>query len=176
MSADRLRVAIVGGETTDAAANALSQRGVDVCVYEQAEHLTEVGAGLGLAPNGMRILRRLSLGETIEVRGSQWTDEQYCRPDGTAVAQMLPLSPPIDYFGMHRADLLDVLLANLPGDIVWFGHRCIGFEQDEEQAAVVFARHRQQAQDAEHMRGTRHAAASHLTARRKAGSLPAGNP
>jgi salicylate hydroxylase len=124
----------------------------------------------------MRILRRLGLGAAVEVRGSRWTDAQYCRLDGTAVARMLPLSPPIDYFGMHRADLLDVLLANLPGDIVWFGHRCIGFEQDEQQAAVVFARHRQQAQDAEHMRGTRHAAASHLTARRKAGSLPAGNP
>ena len=140
MSADRLRVAIVGGGIGGlAAANALSQRGIDVCVYEQAERLAEVGAGLGLAPNGMRILRRLGLGEAIEVRGSRWTDAQYCRPDGTPVARMLPLSPPIDYFGMHRADLLDVLLANLPGDVVRLGHRCIGFEQDDEHAAVIFA-------------------------------------
>jgi salicylate hydroxylase len=140
MSADALRVAIVGGGIGGlAAANALSQHGIDVCVYEQAERLAEVGAGLGLAPNGMRILRRLGLGEAVEVRGSRWTDAQYCRPDGTAVALMLPLSPPIDYFGMHRADLLDVLLANLPGDVVRLGHRCIGFEQDDEHAAVVFA-------------------------------------
>jgi salicylate hydroxylase len=139
MSADRLRVAIVGGGIGGlSAANALGQRGIDVCVYEQAEQLAEVGAGLGLAPNGMRILRRLGLGEAVEVRGSRWTDAQYCRPDGTAVARMLPLSPPIDYFGMHRADLLDVLLANLPGDVVRLGHRCIGFEQDDEHAAVVF--------------------------------------
>ena len=42
MSADRLRVAIVGGGIGGlAAANALSQRGIDMCVYEQAEHLTE---------------------------------------------------------------------------------------------------------------------------------------
>lgn len=139
MSADRLRVAIVGGGIGGlAAANALSQRGIDDCVYEQAEHLAEVGAGLGLAPSGMRILRRLGLGEAVENHGSRWTDAQYCRLDGTAVAPMLPPSRYIDYFGMHRADLLDVLLANLPGDVVRLGHHCIGFEQDDEHAAVVF--------------------------------------
>ena len=84
------------------------------CVYEQADQLAEVGAGLGLAPNGMRIMRRLGLGEAVEVRGSRWTDAQYCRLDGTAVAWLLPPLSPIDYFGLHRADLLDVLLANLP--------------------------------------------------------------
>jgi len=82
-------VAVIGGL---AAANALSQRGIDVSVYEQAEHLTEVGAGLGLAPNGMRILRRLGMGEAVEVRGNRWTDAQYCRPDGTAVARYLSLA------------------------------------------------------------------------------------
>jgi salicylate hydroxylase len=133
-------VAIVGGGIGGlAAANALFQRGIEVCVYEQADQLAEVGAGLGLAPNGMRILRRLGLGEAVEVRGSRWTDAQYCRSDGTAVARMLPLSPPIDYFGMHRADLLDVLRANLPSNVVRLGHRCIGVEQDEQHATVVFA-------------------------------------
>jgi hypothetical protein len=85
----------------------------------------------------------------------------------------VPLSPPIDYFAIHRADLLDVLLANFPGDVVSLGHRCIGVEQDD-QPPWSSPGHRQQ--DADHMKGTRDAAASHLTARRKAGSLPAGNP
>jgi ribulose 1,5-bisphosphate synthetase/thiazole synthase len=48
MSADALRVAIVGGGIGGlAAANVLSQHGIDVSVYEQAERLAEVGAGLG---------------------------------------------------------------------------------------------------------------------------------
>jgi 2-polyprenyl-6-methoxyphenol hydroxylase-like FAD-dependent oxidoreductase len=77
---DRLRVAIVGGGIGGlAAANALSQRGIDVRVYEQAEQLAEVGAGVGVAPNGVRMLRRLGLGEAVEGRGSRWTDSQYCR-------------------------------------------------------------------------------------------------
>src|SRR5262245_54994167 len=71
MSVGRLRVAIVGGGIGGlAAANALSQRGIDVRVYEQAEQLAEVGAGVGVAPNGVRMLRRLGLGEAVEGRGS----------------------------------------------------------------------------------------------------------
>jgi 2-polyprenyl-6-methoxyphenol hydroxylase-like FAD-dependent oxidoreductase len=141
MSMDQLRVVIVGGGIGGlAAANALSQRGIDVRVYEQAERLAEVGAGVAVQPNGVRVLRRLGLGAAVESRGSRWTDSQYCRLDGTVVAPMLPSSHgPIDYFGMHRADLLDMLLTNLPGDVVRPGHRCIGFEQDDEHATVVFA-------------------------------------
>jgi hypothetical protein len=131
MSVGRLRVAIVGGGIGGlAAANALSQRGIDVRVYEQAEQLAEVGAGVAIQPNGVRILRRLGLGAAVESRGSRWTDSQYCRLDGTVVAPMLPSSHgPIDYFGMYRPDLLDMLLTNLPGDVVRTGHRCIDFEQ-----------------------------------------------
>src|SRR5262245_53317540 len=136
-----MSVAIVGGGIGGlAAANALSQRGIDVCVYEQAERLAEVGAGVAVQPNGVRILRRFGLGAAVESRGSRWTDSQYCRLDGTVVAPMLPSSHgPIDYFGMHRADLLDMLLTNLPSDVVRPGHRCIGFEQDAEHATLIFA-------------------------------------
>ena len=141
MSVGRLQVAIVGGGIGGlAAANALSQRGIDVRVYEQAEQLAEVGAGVAVQPNGVRVLRRLGLGAAVESRGSRWTDSQYCRLDGTIVAPMLPSSHgPIDYFGMYRPDLLDMLLTNLPGDVVRTGHRCIDFEQDDEHATVVFA-------------------------------------
>ena len=138
MSVGRLQVAVVGGGIGGlAAANALFQRGIDVRVYEQAEQLAEVGAGVGIAPNGVRMLRRLGLGYAVERWGSRWTDAQYCRLDGTVVAPMV--RGPIDYFGMHRADVLDMLLSNLPSDVVRLGHRCVGFEQDEERATVLFA-------------------------------------
>jgi salicylate hydroxylase len=55
---------------------------------------------------------------------------------------MLTASPEgealIEYYGMHRADLLEMLASNLPGDVVRTDHRCIGFEQDEEHATVSF--------------------------------------
>ena len=142
MSPGSLRVVVVGGGIGGlAVANALSGRGIDVRVYEQTEQLAEVGAGLGVAPNGVRILRRFGLGDPVERWGSRWTDAQYCRLDGTVVASMiLPTAHgPIDYFGMHRADLLDILLSRLPRDVLRLGYRCIDFEQTEEGATVSFA-------------------------------------
>jgi salicylate hydroxylase len=60
MHTSALRVVVVGGGIGGAAAaNALLRRGIEVRVYEQASALTEVGAGVGMAPNGIRMLRRL---------------------------------------------------------------------------------------------------------------------
>src|SRR5689334_3321089 len=49
----------LGGLT---AALALIRRGFDVELYEQAEELHELGAGIQLGPNGSRILIALGLG------------------------------------------------------------------------------------------------------------------
>ena len=45
----------------------------------------------------------------------------------------------IEFYGMHRADLLDILASRLPGDVVQTGHKCIGFEQDDTHAVIHFA-------------------------------------
>ena len=70
MSTAALRVAIIGGGIGGAAA-ALLQRGIDVQVYEQASALTEVGAGVGLQPNSVRLLRRLGFGAELEHYGAR---------------------------------------------------------------------------------------------------------
>jgi salicylate hydroxylase len=91
MSRAALRVAIVGGGIGGiAAANALLQRGLDVHVYEQASALAEVGAGIAIQPNGIRMLRRLGFGAGIERWGARWRDPQFWRSDGTFIAPMWP--------------------------------------------------------------------------------------
>jgi salicylate hydroxylase len=137
-----LRVAVIGGGIGGvAAANALLQRGIDVHVYEQASALTEVGAGLSLQPNGVRMLRRLGFGADVARWGARWTDPQFRHPDGRLVAPMWPADQAdrIEFYGMHRADLLQMLVARLPDDVVKTDHRCVGFEQDVDQAVVAFA-------------------------------------
>jgi len=59
------RVAIVGGGLGGLAAAAfLHQAGVPAVVYEQARELRQVGAGIMVAPNAARMIRRLGvLGE-----------------------------------------------------------------------------------------------------------------
>jgi salicylate hydroxylase len=142
MSANPLQVAIVGGGIGGlAAANALLQRGLDVRVYEQAPALTEVGAGVALQPNGIRMLRRLGFADELARWGARWLDPQYRRSDGSTIAPMWPieLASQIEFYGMHRADLLGMLVDRLPGDIVKTSHRCIAFEQDDAQAVITFA-------------------------------------
>jgi 2-polyprenyl-6-methoxyphenol hydroxylase-like FAD-dependent oxidoreductase len=141
VSSARLRVAIVGGGIGGvAAANALLQRGIDVRVFEQAGVLTEIGAGLALQPNGVRMLRRLGFGDDLLRWGARWRDPQYRRSDGTLIAPMWPadIAERVEFYGIHRADLLQMLVDRLPPDGIETGHRCVGFEQDEERAVVDF--------------------------------------
>jgi 2-polyprenyl-6-methoxyphenol hydroxylase-like FAD-dependent oxidoreductase len=137
-----LRVAVVGGGIGGAAAAAvLIQRGMDVCLYEQAPALTEVGAGVAIQPNGVRVLQRLGLGDELLHFGAKWIDPQFRRSDGTYAAAMWPptLASKIEFYGMHRADLLAMFVNRLPPEIIHTGHRCVGFEQDDDKATVIFA-------------------------------------
>ena len=64
-------VVIGGGLGGTAAAVALTQAGIDVRVYEQAARLAEVGAGVSLAPNGLRMLERLDVRDAVARVGAQ---------------------------------------------------------------------------------------------------------
>lgn len=142
MTGKPLHVAIVGGGIGGlAAANALLRRGVSVRVYERAAALTEVGAGVALQPNGVRMLRRLGFGDDLLRLGARWLDPQFLRADGSFAASMWPakLAGEIEFYGMHRADLLAMLAARLPPDVIATGHKCVGFEQDDARAVLNFA-------------------------------------
>ena len=138
-----IHVAVVGGGIGGlAAGNALHQRGINVRVYEQAAALTEVGAGVALQPNGVRMLRRLGFGDELLRLGARWHDPQFLRADGSYAASMWPadLAGQIEFYGMHRADLLAMLAARLPPGIIATGQKCVGFEQDDTRAVLIFAR------------------------------------
>ena len=137
-----LRVAVVGGGIGGAAAAAAFVRcGMNVGLYEQAPVLTEVGAGVAIQPNGARMLQRLALGDGLLHFGAKWIDPQFLRADGTYAAAMWPpmLASKIEFYGMHRADLLSMFVNRLPPEIVHTGHRCVGFEQDDDEARLIFA-------------------------------------
>ncbi len=139
----RLGVIIVGGGIGGLfAANALITHGLRVSVYEQAPALGEVGAGVFLTPNSVRQLQRVGLGPAVEKWGARvGPSSHYFRHDGAPIApvQVTDSSGWNATFGMHRADFVEFLAKALPAGVVRTGHRCTGFEQQDEVAQVSFA-------------------------------------
>src|SRR6202163_2782231 len=69
--AGSVHVAIVGGGIGGlTTALALRARGLDVTVFEQAEVLREIGAGVSIHPNAARLLRRIGLEDQLQKIGS----------------------------------------------------------------------------------------------------------
>ena len=142
-STKRLRAAVVGGGIGGlSAACSLRRRGIHAIVFEQAETLGEIGAGLTVFPNALRQLERIGLGEALAAVGAKIGDgSQHYRADGTVVGSMVTTNSSgwNGVYGMHRADLLNVLAASLPPGSIRTGHRCIGFEQSAAAARLRFA-------------------------------------
>jgi salicylate hydroxylase len=138
------RVAIIGGGIGGlTAAIALRQAGIEVAVHEAAPELKEIGAGVALHPNAMRVLRALGLEDGV--RKAAGTSSWAVTRNGKTgrVITRTSRERQADSFGingatMHRADLLDVLAATLPPGMVTLGKRCISVTQDGGTAAARF--------------------------------------
>lgn len=139
----RLRVAVVGGGIGGLfAANALRCEGFDVVLYEQAPVLTEVGAGVQLTPNSVRLLERLGFGEAVWRVGCPLNADRsrYLRFDRTPIGPVTTTDSSgwNAVMGIHRADVVEFLAGGLPEGVIHTDHRCVGFEQDANTAALVF--------------------------------------
>ena len=139
----RLDVIVVGGGIGGLfAANALAASGLQVRIYEQAPAIGEIGAGVFLTPNSVRHLKRIGLEPAVQKWGARvGGDSHYFREDGTPIApvQVTDSSGWNATFGMHRADLVQMLADALPADALHVGHRGTGFEQDASKARLSFA-------------------------------------
>src|SRR5215831_5132374 len=141
------RIAVVGGGIGGLAAAAFLRRaGLAATVYEQASALGEVGAGLVVAPNAARLLRRLPAGPGLEQAGvvleTGWEFRRWA--DGSVLfAQELGEACVRRYgehtWTMHRADLLNLLASALGEDVIQLGSRCTGAAQDADKVTLTFA-------------------------------------
>lgn len=127
------RIAIVGGGIGGLAAGAfLARAGLPATIYEQARELKEVGAGVVVAPNAARLLRRLRVLDAFAARavrlGVGWEFRRW--QDGTVLsAEDLTQCERLygeHTYTAHRADLLEVLRSAVPGGSVRLGSRCTG--------------------------------------------------
>jgi salicylate hydroxylase len=113
MLKDRSVTVIGGGVAGLAVARAAALRGAAVTLCEQAPAIGEVGAGLQISPNGLRVIDALGLGEALRavavkaraIRLRDYRGGEVLRLDLAAHA------PRDDYLLVHRARLVEVLEA-----------------------------------------------------------------
>jgi salicylate hydroxylase len=139
------RIAIVGaGIGGMTAAAALHQRGFTVDVYEQARALGEVGAGLQLAPNAVKVLRGLGLADAIARVGFEPSDIVSLNWDDGDLRYREPLKAVAPerygapYLMAHRADLHGLLAGLVPAERIHLGKRCAEVETDGTGARLGF--------------------------------------
>lgn len=138
MNIDGLKFCVIGGGIGGlAAALALRQRGGQVTVLEQAPALTEVGAGLQISANGMRVLKALGVaGETAGQRSFGTVLRDYRK--GRVISRLPgPAAGPTYYY--HRADLLELLhrAACQAGVDIRLGAKVIGARKHPNEGEVL---------------------------------------
>jgi salicylate hydroxylase len=143
MSGAPLRVAVIGaGIGGLTAAVALHRAGFAVDVYEQAPELTEIGGGINMGPNAVRVLRRLGLGPGLDRDGVQPLDTHQRRWQDGRTLQKAALNPRCEqlygapHMTFHRRDLLAVIASGFPAEHVHLGHRLAGFADRGDAGGV----------------------------------------
>lgn len=143
----RHRVAIVGaGIGGLTLAIELRRQGLEPQIYEQADGLREVGAAVALSANATRFLRdRTGIGDGLaaaaaDVDGLIFRDGR----DGHEVARILSREAYRErcgapYYGIHRADLQQLLAGALGTEGLHLSKRVVGVDDSGSAAVLRFA-------------------------------------
>jgi salicylate hydroxylase len=141
-----IRVAIIGaGLGGLAAAGALRQRGIEVAVYERATALGEVGAGIQLGPNAVKVLRALGLESSLRRLAAEPANYVSLAWNNAHLRYREPMKGPyVDRYGApylmaHRADLHRLLCGLVADDTVKLGKQCTGVSSTGGGAVADFA-------------------------------------
>ena len=133
----------IGGLT---AALAIARHGFGVTVFDQAQRLEEIGAGIQLSPNASRILIALGLGEQLR---RHVVAPQELRVMNARTARVLARAPlgavaekryGAPYWVIHRGDLQAVLLDAVrahPDIVLHLGIRVEDFAFDEDGVTIA---------------------------------------
>jgi salicylate hydroxylase len=138
-------IAIVGGGLAGlAAAAALAKVGFAAEIFEAAPHLGEIGAGVNISPQAIRVLRAIGLGEAVaaaaNVAPGVLTRDMH---SGAALdyrdhANMeTRFGAPLCTF--HRADLLEALARGVDRGRIHLRHRLVALEEGAGGVELRFA-------------------------------------
>ncbi|MBS1681379.1 MAG: FAD-dependent monooxygenase [Bacteroidetes bacterium] len=138
-----MKIAIIGGGITGlTTALALNKLGISCNVYERASALNEVGAGIWMAPNAMKVFSWLGIDREIRSNGVELqrveiTDDKL-KPIRKSRKDFISDDDGNRIVSIHRAKLQTVLFQNLPAQTVHLNHEFISLSEKEKSVAVAF--------------------------------------
>lgn len=120
------RATVIGAGVGGLAAGlALCRRGWDVQIFERATALEDVGAGLAVAPNALKVLDRLGVADRLRTMAGLEGTGGIQRPDGRWITQSEAGAAEQRYgdptIVVHRAALVTLLSDALPPGTLRFG-------------------------------------------------------
>ncbi len=144
-----LKVLIAGGGIAGlTAALACSKAGFDVQVFERAEVLSDIGAGIQIGPNATRVMNAIGVGDVLakvssvpeyqEMRLGQINQNIFRSRLGAHATGKYGTS----YYLVHRADFINVLadaLAERAPAALTLGQSVTGYENTVEAVKLEFA-------------------------------------
>lgn len=142
----RQRIGIIGGGIGGVAlATCLLQRGFEVRLFERAKGFGEVGAGIQMTPNAVKVMKALGLLDRMleagflpqALVGRNWRSaRENFRTPLRGVCEQLYDAP---FIHIHRADLHHILASAIPDGVPRFEVSCTGVQQQKAGAVATFS-------------------------------------
>jgi salicylate hydroxylase len=133
-----VRVLIAGaGIGGSALALSLQKLGIDYVLLEQAPEFGDVGAGIQLSPNGVRVLEMLGLGAVLPRFCTEPDFHKYSVWDTGETILTTPLMPGVRneyghaYYHAYRPDLIEALTSGLDREHLRLNTRVVRVGQDD---------------------------------------------
>src|ERR1700712_3155202 len=140
------RIGIIGGGIGGVAlARSLDRQGIDYHVFEKASAFGEVGAGVQMTPNAVKMLGALGLTADLESTGflPEAMVGRSCVDAGVLFYTPLKAACPrlfgADFYHIHRADLHAMLAKDIAPSRTTFNAACTGVRDDGSKAIATFA-------------------------------------
>jgi len=140
-----MTIAIIGGGIAGAAiAAALQRKGFKPHIFERAAEFGEIGAGIQMTPNAVKVLKEIGLEQELEdigflpeaLVGRNWENarELFRIP----LKEDCPKLYGAEFYHVHRADLHRILVSKIGDTEVSFSKVCTGARQEGDKVIAEF--------------------------------------